>query len=267
MRVLLAVFFVATIASFVLMSKATKNYQSKGKYLISGVVCFMLTLVFYYFSPKEEVKNKETKTATVEVKKEERLKEDTSKHVEKENKKQGNVAEEKPNDRDQDKNQLKEESKKEIKVQDETKVKKATIDEYKNRINQAFTEMGRKTNLKINSTDILEDGRTVINLSDNIVIFLTTDKDKYIEKATLGMTTDAYLLEYKDFEFAFLLLIGTIDDSLNYSERYLVKQELGLSDKDAFNKQFTKTYKRNGITYTFKGGIKDNFILQAELKN
>lgn len=79
MRVLLAIFFVATIASFVLMSKATKNYQSKGKYLISGIVCFMLTIVFYYLSPKEEVKDKETKTATVEVKKEEKPKEDTSK--------------------------------------------------------------------------------------------------------------------------------------------------------------------------------------------
>ncbi|MEK4620688.1 ribonuclease [Bacillus sp. FSL K6-0273] len=79
MRVLLAIFFVATIASFVLMSKATKKYQSKGKYLISGIVCFMLTIVFYYLSPKEEVKDKETKTATVEVKKEENPKEDASK--------------------------------------------------------------------------------------------------------------------------------------------------------------------------------------------
>lgn len=79
MRVLLAIFFVATIAFFVLMSKATKNYQSKGKYLISGIVCFMLTIVFYYLSPKEEVKDKETKTATVEVKKEEKQKEDNSK--------------------------------------------------------------------------------------------------------------------------------------------------------------------------------------------
>ncbi|MGQ8826945.1 hypothetical protein ACUTUE_27255 [Bacillus sp. NA_146.1] len=262
MRVLLAIFFVATIASFVFMSKASKKYQSKGKYLISGIVCFMLTIVFYYLSPKEEVKDKETKTATVEVKKE-----DTSKHVEKEDQKQGNVSEEKHNDRDQDKNQLKEESKKEIKTQDETKVKKATIDEYKGRINQAFKEMGRKTNLKINSTDVLEDGRTVINLSDNILIFLTTDKDQYIEKATLGMTTDAYLSEHEDFEFAFLLLIGTIDDTLNYGDRYLVKRELGLSDKKAFNKEFTKVYKRNGITYTYKGGIKDNFILQAELKD
>lgn len=61
------------------MSKATKNYQSKGKYLISGIVCFMLTVVFYYLSPKKEVKDKETKTATVEVKKEEKRKEDNSK--------------------------------------------------------------------------------------------------------------------------------------------------------------------------------------------
>lgn len=226
------------------------------KWWFWGIIIFFILGI----AGTHDKKNEESKAASTES-------QQTTKHVEKENEKQGNVKEEKPNDKDMDKNQLGEESKKAIKVQDETKVNKTTIDEYKNRINQAFKEMGRKTSLKINSTDVLEDGRTVINLSDNIVIFLTTDKDKYIEKATLGMTTDAYLLEHKDFEFAFLLLIGTIDDSLNYSERYLVKQELGLSDKDAFNKQFTKSYKRNGITYTFKGGIKDNFILQAELKN
>ncbi|HDR7998338.1 TPA: hypothetical protein QCY50_004963 [Bacillus cereus] len=222
------------------------------KWWFWGIIIF-----FILGAAGSKEKKEESKTASTESKQ-------TTKHVEKENKKQDSTKEETSNVKDKD--QLEEESKQPIKAQ-ETKVKKATIDEYKSRINQAFTEMGRKTNLKINSTDVLEDGRTVINLSDNILIFLTTDKDKYIEKATLGMTTDAYLLEHKDFEFAFLLLIGTIDDTLNYSERYLVKQELGLSDKDAFNKQFTKTYKRNGITYTFKGGIKDNFILQAEIKN
>ncbi|MED1299806.1 hypothetical protein BK704_02220 [[Bacillus thuringiensis] serovar konkukian] len=156
-------------------------------------------------------------------------------------------------------------NKKQIKDKDEVKVKKVTVDEYKGRINQAFKEMGRKTNLKINSTEVLEDGRTAIALSENIVIFLTTDKDKYINKAVLGMTANAYSTENKDFDFAFLLLIGTIDDSLNYSERYLVKRELGLSDKKVFSEDNTKSYKKNGVSYTYKGSMKDNFILQAEL--
>lgn len=232
------------------------------KWWFWGIIIFFILGITGTHDKKEKEKRNAAKEVSAEKKKEESKQE--TKHVEKENKKQDSTKEETSNVKDKD--QLEEESKKPIKAQ-ETKVKKATVDEYKGRINQAFKEMGRKTNLKINSTDVLEDGRTVINLSDNILIFLTTDKDQYIEKATLGMTTDAYLLERKDFEFAFLLLIGTIDDTLNYSERYLVKQELGLSDKDAFNKQFTKTYKRNGIAYTFKGGIKDNFILQAELKD
>lgn len=226
------------------------------KWWFWGIIIFFILGI----AGTHDKKNEESKAASTESKQ-------TTKHVEKENKKQDNAEEIKSNNKEKDKNQLEEEAKKAIKVQDEAKVKKTTIDEYKNRLNQAFKEMGRKTSLKINSTDILEDGRTTINLSDNIVIFLTTDKDKYIEKATLGMTTDAYLSEHEDFEFAFLLLIGTIDDTLNYADRYLVKRELGLSDKKAFNKQFTKVYKRNGITYTYKGGIKENFILQAELKD
>ncbi|HDR4862256.1 TPA: hypothetical protein QCR61_004579 [Bacillus cereus] len=236
------------------------------KWWFWGIIIFFILGIAGTHDKKEKEKKNAAKEVSVENKQEKKKEESKqeTKHVEKENKKQDAVKEETSNDKDKD--QLEKQSKNTIKAQDETKVKKATIDEYKGRINQAFKEMGRKTNLKINSTNVLEDGRTVINLSDNILIFLTTDKDQYIEKATLGMTTDAYLLEHKDFEFAFLLLIGTIDDTLNYSERYLVKQELGLSDKDAFNKQFTKTYKRNGIAYTFKGGIKDNFILQAEIK-
>lgn len=79
------------------------------------------------------------------------------------------------------------------------------------------------------------------------------------------MNANAYINEQKDFDFAFLLLIGTIDDSLNYSERYLVKRELGLSDKKVFNKDDTKAYKKNGVSYTYKGSMKENFILQAEL--
>ncbi|MEM5633402.1 hypothetical protein AAHB55_08275 [Bacillus cereus] len=141
-----------------------------------------------------------------------------------------------------------------------------TVDEYTKRIDKALKEMGDKTKLKVNSTQVLEDGRTSIALSDNIIIFVDTDKDKHIKKASLGMTSNAYLTEQEDFKFAFLLLIGTVDDSLSFGDRNLVKQELGISDEKVFSKDYSKSYKKNGIMYTYKGSMKDNFILQAELR-
>ncbi|MEE2013552.1 hypothetical protein P4V61_15975, partial [Bacillus thuringiensis] len=65
----------------------------------------------------------------------------------------------------------------------ENKETKLTVDEYKQRVEKALKEMGEKTKLKINSTEVLEDGRTSIGLSNNIFIFLDTDKDKHIKKA------------------------------------------------------------------------------------
>lgn len=141
-----------------------------------------------------------------------------------------------------------------------------TVDEYQTRINKALKEMGEKTKLKINSTNVTEDGKTAINLSNNIIIFLETDKNKNVKKASLAMTPNAYLTEKEDFKFAFLLLIGTVDDSLSFGNRNSVKNELGLNDEKVFNKEHTKAYKKNGIMYTYTGNIKDNFILQAELK-
>ncbi|WP_259384027.1 hypothetical protein [Bacillus thuringiensis] len=148
----------------------------------------------------------------------------------------------------------------------ENKEAKLTVDEYKQRIEKALKEMGEKTKLKINSTEVLEDGRTSIGLSNNIFIFLDTDKNKHIKKASLAMTPNAFFTEQKDFKFAFLLLIGTVDDSLSFGERNLVKQELGLSDETVFSKDHTKVYQKNKIRYTYKGSIKENFILQAELR-
>lgn len=148
----------------------------------------------------------------------------------------------------------------------ENKETKLTVDEYKQRVETALKEMGEKTKLKINSTEVLEDGRTSIGLSNNIFIFLDTDKEKQIKKASLAMTPNAFFTEQKDFKFAFLLLIGTIDDSLSFGERNLVKQELGLSDETVFSKDHTKVYQKNKIRYTYKGSIKENFILQAELR-
>ncbi|MDM5155830.1 hypothetical protein QUF88_19155 [Bacillus sp. DX1.1] len=139
-----------------------------------------------------------------------------------------------------------------------------TVDEYTKRINSALDEMGDKTKLKISSSEVVEDGRTAIALSNNIFIFLETDKDKIIKKVSLGMTSKAYFTEMEDFKFAFLLLIGTVDESLSFGERNLVKQELGISDEKVFSKDHTKSYKKNGIMYTYKGNIKEDFILQAK---
>lgn len=149
---------------------------------------------------------------------------------------------------------------------EEVKKTGLTVDEYQTRINKALKEMGEKTKLKINSTNVTEDGKTAINLSKNIIIFLENDKNKDVKKASLAMTPNAYLTEKEDFKFAFLLLIGTVDDSLSFGDRNLVKNELGLNDEKVFNKDYTKAYKKNGIMYTYTGNIKDNFILQAELK-
>lgn len=144
--------------------------------------------------------------------------------------------------------------------------KSLTVDEYTKRVDKALKEMGEKTKLKINSTEVLKDGRTSIGLSDNIIIVLETDNNKNIKKASLAMTPNAYFTEMEDFKFAFLLLIGTMDDSLSFGERNLVKQELGLSDEKVFSKDHTKVYQKNEIRYTYKGSIKENFILQAELR-
>lgn len=141
-----------------------------------------------------------------------------------------------------------------------------TVDEYTKRLDKALKEMGDKTKLKINSTKVIEDGKTSIALSDNIIIFVDTDKNKQIKKASLGMTPNAYLTEQEDFKNAFTLLIGTVDNSLSFGDRNLVKQELGISDEKVFSKDYSKSYKKNGIIYTYKGSMKDNFILQAELR-
>ncbi|MGK8427690.1 hypothetical protein OF864_22510 [Bacillus cereus] len=141
-----------------------------------------------------------------------------------------------------------------------------TVDVYTKKIDKALKEMGDKTKLKADSIEVLKDGKTAINLSQNIIIFLETDKNKNVKKASLAMTPDAYLTEKEDFKFAFLLLIGTIDNSLSFGDRNLVKQELGLSDEKVFSKDYTNSYKKNEIMYTYKGSIKENFILQAELR-
>ncbi|MEC2866378.1 hypothetical protein BK767_02040 [Bacillus thuringiensis serovar kyushuensis] len=208
-----------------------------------------------------DTKKETTQVSTVESKPKQESEQQSSE--EKENKKKS-LAEEKERLKKE-----KEEKKKTEALEKDTKKKKdentgLTVDTYTKRINDALEEMGEKTKLKVSSTNILEDGKTAINLSPDIIIFLETDKNKNIKKASLAMTPNAYFTEIEDFKFAFLLLIGTMDDSLSFGDRNLIKQKLGINDEKVFSKDHLKSFKNNGIRYTYKGSIKDNFILQAE---
>jgi pectin methylesterase-like acyl-CoA thioesterase len=142
--------------------------------------------------------------------------------------------------------------------------KKITIEEYEGRISQALKEMGEDTDLKIISNEE-KNGKTVITLSEDIMLFLETEKEK-INKATLGMTSSAYLTDKDDFDFALLLLVGTVDDSLSMGDRNKVISELGLKDEKIFTEKNTEIYTNNDIRYTYSGSIKDNFLLEAEYK-
>jgi hypothetical protein len=150
--------------------------------------------------------------------------------------------------------------------EDSTSTSGVKVEEYKNRINEALKQMGNEITLKILSTEVNEDGRTVITLSENIMIFLDLNKDETIKKVSLGMVPNAYFTEMDNFKFAFLLLVGTVDDTLSFGERNKVIQDLGLSDETVFAKEHLKTVIVNDIMYTYKGSIKENFILQAEYK-
>lgn len=143
-----------------------------------------------------------------------------------------------------------------------------TVEDLEGRINDALKQMGDKTNLKIASNEVLEDGRNVIALSDNIYFYVTTDDStKKVSEVTLGATNDAYLTEKEDLDFSFLLLVGTVDDSLVAGDRSKVVAELGLMDKNINIMDHTEVYNNNDIQYTYKGDLKDDaIILQAKPK-
>lgn len=150
---------------------------------------------------------------------------------------------------------------------DDTASSGVTVDEYKSRINEALKQQGDKITLKIIKEDITEDGKTVLALSPNIIIFLVLNKDKTIKQANLAMNDTAYLTEMDNFKFALLLLVGTVDDSLSFGERNKVIQQLGLSDKTVFAKDYLKVINVNNIQYTYKGSFKDgSYVLRADYK-
>ncbi|OTZ18130.1 hypothetical protein BK756_00500, partial [Bacillus thuringiensis serovar aizawai] len=212
-----------------------------------------------------DTKKATTQVSTVESKPKQESEQRSSE--EKEDKKKSLAEEKERLKKEKEEKEEKEEKKKTEALEKNAKKKKdentgLTVDTYTKRVNDALEEMGEKTKLKVSSTNILEDGKTAINLSPDIIIFLETDKNKNIKKASLAMTPNAYFTEIEDFKFAFLLLIGTMDDSLSFGDRNLIKQKLGINDEKVFSKDHLKSFKNNGTRYTYKGSIKDNFILQ-----
>lgn len=141
-----------------------------------------------------------------------------------------------------------------------------TVDEYKIRINEALKQAGDQTTLKIINEDVLEDGKISLALSNNIFIFLRENEDGFIDQYNLAMASNAFMTETENFRFAFLLLIGTVDESLSFGDRNLVLRDLGISHEDAFFEEHTKVITNNDIQYTYKGSFVDNYVLRAEYK-
>ncbi|MGM9925215.1 MAG: hypothetical protein ACI35R_13300 [Bacillus sp. (in: firmicutes)] len=143
-----------------------------------------------------------------------------------------------------------------------------TYEEYEARVTAALKEMGDKTKLKIISKEKAQDGTPALALSENIFILVKTDKKtNYVKSTTLGALSQAYFTENDELNNAFLLLVGTTDESLSFGDRNKVISELGLNNKKTNLMDHTEVYKHNGIQYTYKGDLKeDNMLLQAEIK-
>lgn len=141
-----------------------------------------------------------------------------------------------------------------------------TLKEYEGRIVQALEEMGDKTNLKFISSELQDDGKTVITLSENVMLFVTTNKKDVVEHIGLGVMPEVFFTHKDDFYFSFLLLIGTADASLSMGDRNLILRELGIDNEENLSEVHSKTHRNNNVVYKYRGTIKENFILQAELK-
>jgi hypothetical protein len=132
-----------------------------------------------------------------------------------------------------------------------------TVEELESRITEALNQTD--TGLKIISSEKNEDGRHVIALSDSIMFFV--EGENQVEKVSLAAMSDAALTSKEDLMFAFKLLVGTVDDTLNAGERSAVVNELELNEANLVD--HTKIYKNNGIEYSYKGNQEENIVLQA----
>lgn len=141
-----------------------------------------------------------------------------------------------------------------------------TLDKYKERLSKALKEKGEDTELRILSDEEIEDNRNAITLADGLAIFLDTDENNKIIKATVAM--DAILKETQpdDFIFAFDLLIGTVDDSLTVGERTNIRKSLELYTEDTYEGKQVTTNEYNNVSYTFIGEESKIYTLAAEYK-
>lgn len=141
-----------------------------------------------------------------------------------------------------------------------------TLDKYKERLTSALREKGDDTELRILSDEEIEDNRNAITLADGLAIFLDTDENNKIIKATVAI--DAILKETQpdDFIFAFELLIGTVDDSLTVGERTNIRKSLKLYTEDTYEGKKVTTDDYNNVSYTFIGEQSKIYTLAAEYK-
>jgi hypothetical protein len=132
-----------------------------------------------------------------------------------------------------------------------------TVDDLEIRITDALNQTN--TSLEIVSSEKNEDGRHAIALSDSIMFFVEGDEN--VSKVSLAAISDTALTSKEDLMFAFKLLVGTVDDTLNDGERSAVVQELGLNEANLLD--HIETYENNGVEYTYKGSTDENIVLQA----
>mgnify|MGYP001105057156 CR=1 FL=1 len=141
-----------------------------------------------------------------------------------------------------------------------------TLDQYKERVTNALKEKGDDTELRILSDEEIEDNRNAITLADGLAMFLDTDDNNKIIKATVAI--DAILKETQpdDFIFAFDLLIGTVDDSLTVGERTNIRKSLELYTEDTYEGKQVTTDDYHNVSYTFIGEQSKIYTLAAEYK-
>jgi len=137
-----------------------------------------------------------------------------------------------------------------------------TVEDFESRVEDVLKQMGEDTNLQTLSSEVNDDGRHVITLSKNIMMFIDSSNDQKVSAVSLGALPNAYFTEKEDLLFSLLLLVGTVDDSLNAGERSSVLEKLKLTD-DTNLLDHTSVYKNNGIEFIFKGSNDDNIVLQA----
>lgn len=138
-----------------------------------------------------------------------------------------------------------------------------TVETLEKRISEALSQIGNKTDLEIISNEKTEDGKQSIALSEDIFIFAKTNEDGKVSEVTLAALPKAADASKEELNTAFLILIGTVDDTLSMGDRNKVKNELEIENNNLFD--HTKVHINKNIVFTYKG-TDENILLQATPK-